>query len=199
MGASSAVVGLPCRQLERGRKPCFLCDAPAPEDNARPVRAGKTASIDLLSVGRRHSFERHCGSVRSMPHGSFVGDTTPRVPSDATFGALNRRTRGLKSRPVSITRLQRRTNRLSSGWIPSHMLPRTSQRGCGCCAAASILGRVASCTQFCARSSRARLVTFNRVALSHWSNQRNLPCESRRRVVPLDRVIPGNRASPWRQ
>jgi hypothetical protein len=127
MGASSAVVGLPCRQLERGRKPCFLCDAPAPEDNARPVRAGKTASIDILSVGRRHSFERHCGSVRSMPHGSFVGDTTPRVPSDATFGALNRRTRGLKSRPVSITRLQRRTNRLSSGWIPSHMLPRTSQ------------------------------------------------------------------------
>jgi hypothetical protein len=97
----------------------------------------KTASIRILPSAAAHLPERKCGSVRSVPRGSLVG-RRPAHPGlcGAVFGALNRRTWGLKSRPVSITRLQRRTDRSLSGSVPSLMLPRTSQPqvrllGCG--------------------------------------------------------------------
>jgi hypothetical protein len=99
----------------------------------RQARAVKTASIRILPSAAALSPERKCGSVRSVPRGSFVG-RRPAHPGlwGAVFGALNRRTWGLKSRPVSITRLQRRTNRSLSGSALLSCYHGRVNRRCGC-------------------------------------------------------------------
>ena len=107
-----------CRSLRTG----------APEALARQARAVKPASIRYSFLRPQHirpsGIADRCAACLAA-----ASLETPRASwaIGCNVRSAQQRTRGLKSRPVSITRLQRRTNRSSSGSVPSLMLPGTSQ------------------------------------------------------------------------
>lgn len=100
----------------------------------------------FFPLAATHSSERHCGSVRSVPRGSFVGDT-PRVLgcrmqcSERSTGGQG----GLKSRPVSITRPRPHKSLIERVGAFSHAATDKSTAAAVAMPAVSILGRVGSC------------------------------------------------------